>query len=60
IGGLAALTPAAQADTPIACSENALVAAINLANSTPAADPLTANTPNNCVGSVPAVPNCTG
>jgi hypothetical protein len=22
--------------------------------------PITANTPNNCVGSVPAVPNCTG
>jgi len=22
--------------------------------------PITANTPNNCVGSAPAVPNCTG
>ncbi len=40
-GGMAALTPAAWADTiPVACSENALVAAINLANSTPAADTL--------------------
>jgi predicted outer membrane repeat protein len=40
-GGMAALTPAAWADTiPVACSENALVAAITLANSTPAADTL--------------------
>jgi hypothetical protein len=39
-GGLAALTPAAQADTPVACSEDALVAAINLANTTSAADTL--------------------
>src|SRR6476661_5522987 len=37
-GGMAALTPAAQAD--VACSEDALVAAINLANSTPATDTL--------------------
>jgi hypothetical protein len=39
-GGMAALTPAAQAATPVACSETALVAAINLANSTSAADTL--------------------
>jgi hypothetical protein len=39
-GGMAALTPAAQAATPVACSETALVAAITLANSTPAADTL--------------------
>jgi hypothetical protein len=39
-GGLAALTPAAQATTPVACSENALVAAITLANTTSAADTL--------------------
>jgi hypothetical protein len=43
-GGMAALTPAAQASAPtpipVACSENALVAAVNLANSTPAADTL--------------------
>ncbi|HET9138140.1 hypothetical protein [Actinophytocola sp.] len=40
-GGLVALTPAAQAITiPVACSENALVAAVNLANSTAAADTL--------------------
>ncbi|HEV8555562.1 MAG TPA: hypothetical protein VGR06_04090 [Actinophytocola sp.] len=40
-GGLVALTPAAQAITiPVACSENALVAAVNLANSTPTADTL--------------------
>src|SRR5947208_12058916 len=40
-GGLVALTPAAQAITiPVACSENALVAAVNLANSTSAADTL--------------------
>jgi len=40
-GGMAALTPAAQAATPVACSENALVAAVNLANQTSAADTLT-------------------
>ena len=39
-GGIAALTPAAQADIPVACSEDALVAAINLANTTSAADTL--------------------
>jgi hypothetical protein len=39
-GGMAALTPAAQADTPVACSEDALVAAVTLANSTSAADTL--------------------
>jgi hypothetical protein len=40
-GGMVALTPAAQADTiPVACSENALVAAVNQANSTSAADTL--------------------
>lgn len=41
-GGMVALTPAAQAiGIPVACSENALVAAVNLANSTAAADTLT-------------------
>jgi len=41
VGGMAALTPAAWAITiPVACSENALVAAVNLANSTSAADTL--------------------
>jgi predicted outer membrane repeat protein len=41
-GGMAALTPAAQAATiPVACSEDALVTAVNLANSTPTADTLT-------------------
>jgi hypothetical protein len=40
-GGLIVLAPAAQAITiPVACSENALVAAVNLANSTPTADTL--------------------
>jgi hypothetical protein len=40
-GGMAALTPAAQAATiPVACSENALVTAVNLANSTATADTL--------------------
>jgi hypothetical protein len=40
-GGLVALAPAAQASTiPVACSENDLVAAVNLANSTSAADTL--------------------
>lgn len=40
-GGMAALTPAAWAITiPVACSENALVAAVNLANTTPTADTL--------------------
>ena len=35
-GGLIVVTPAAQAITiPVACSENALVAAVNRANSTP-------------------------
>jgi hypothetical protein len=41
-GGMAALTPAAQAITiPVACSENALVAAVTLANSTSDKDTLT-------------------
>ncbi len=41
VGGLAALAPSAQADSlPVACSETALVAAVNLANSTVAADTL--------------------
>jgi hypothetical protein len=40
-GSVIALAPAAQAITiPVACSENALVAAVNLANSTPTADTL--------------------
>ena len=40
-GGMVALTPAAQAITiPVACSEMALVNAVNLANSTSAADTL--------------------
>ncbi|TCO45932.1 hypothetical protein [Actinocrispum wychmicini] len=40
-GGVTALAPLAQAITiPVACSENALVAAVNLANSTPTADTL--------------------
>ncbi|MBB6438471.1 hypothetical protein [Streptomyces candidus] len=40
-GGLAATTTAAHAATiPVACSENALVAAVNLANSTSAPDTL--------------------
>jgi len=39
-GGVATLTPAAQASTPVACSENALVDAINLANTTSAKDTL--------------------
>jgi predicted outer membrane repeat protein len=39
-GGMAALTPAAQAATPVACSENDLVAAVTLANTTSAADTL--------------------
>lgn len=39
-GGLAALTPAAQASIPVACSENDLVDAVNLANSTSANDTL--------------------
>lgn len=40
-GGMAAFVPAAQAITiPVACSENALVAAVNLANSTATADTL--------------------
>jgi hypothetical protein len=39
--GLVVLAPAAQAITiPVACSENALVAAVNLANSTPTSDTL--------------------
>jgi hypothetical protein len=40
-GGLVALAPVAGAITiPVACSENALVAAVNLANSTPTSDTL--------------------
>lgn len=39
--GLVVLAPVAQAITiPVACSENALVAAVNLANTTPASDTL--------------------
>jgi predicted outer membrane repeat protein len=41
VGGVATVTPAAWAITiPVACSENALVAAVNLANSTSASDTL--------------------
>jgi predicted outer membrane repeat protein len=41
-GGMAIFVPAAQAITiPVACSEDALVAAVNLANSTAAKDTLT-------------------
>jgi hypothetical protein len=41
VGGLVALPSVAQAITiPVACSENALVAAVNLANSTPISDTL--------------------
>ena len=40
-GGLVIVAPAAQAiGIPVACSENALVVAVNLANSTSAADTL--------------------
>jgi hypothetical protein len=40
-GGLIVSAPAAQAITiPVACSQNALVAAVNLANSTPTSDTL--------------------
>jgi parallel beta-helix repeat protein len=40
-GGMVTFTPAAQAATiPVACSQNALVAAVRLANSTTAADTL--------------------
>ena len=40
-GGLMVAAPAAQAITiPVACSETALVAAVNLANSTPTSDTL--------------------
>lgn len=40
-GGLVIIAPAAQAITiPVACGENALVTAVNQANSTPAADTL--------------------
>jgi hypothetical protein len=38
--GIIAAIPAAAQATPVACSENALVAAINVANTTPAADTL--------------------
>jgi hypothetical protein len=41
-GGMITLVPAAWATTiPVACSESALVSAVNLANSTPAKDTLT-------------------
>ncbi|MEU4742647.1 hypothetical protein AB0G02_19590 [Actinosynnema sp. NPDC023658] len=41
VGATATFTPAAQAATiPVACGENALVTAVNLANSTPTADTL--------------------
>ncbi len=41
VGAMAVVAPAAHAITiPVACSENALVAAVNLANSTAAADTL--------------------
>jgi hypothetical protein len=41
VGGMALVAPAAQAITiPVACSENALVVAVNLANNTPGADTL--------------------
>jgi hypothetical protein len=64
-GGIAAVSSTATTLTQTAVSNNA--AALTAGGvyrqggtMTTTNSPITANTPNNCVGSAPAVPNCTG
>ena len=64
-GGIAAVNSTATTLTQTAISTNqALLTAGGVyrqgGTMTTTNTPITANTPNNCVGSVPAVPNCTG
>jgi hypothetical protein len=64
-GGIAAVSSTATTLTQTAVSTNhAVLTAGGVYRSggtmTTTNSPITANTPNNCVGSVPAVPNCTG
>jgi predicted outer membrane repeat protein len=64
-GGIAAVDSTATTLTQTAVTaNNALLTAGGVyrqgGTMTTTNSPITANTPNNCVGSVPAVPNCTG
>jgi parallel beta-helix repeat protein len=64
-GGIAAVNSTATTLTQTAVSTNhALLTAGGVyrqgGTMTTTTTPITANTPNNCVGSVPAVPHCTG
>ena len=63
-GAIAAINSTATTLTNIAVTTNRATGAggvLRLGGTmTTTASPITANTPNNCVGSVPAVPNCTG
>jgi hypothetical protein len=64
-GGIAAINSTATTLTQVAVTVNhAGITAGGVYRSggtmTTTNSPITANTPNNCVGSAPAVPNCTG
>ena len=67
-GGIAALNSTATTLTQTAVTDNHALLLLGTAGGvyrqggtmTTTNSPITANTPNNCVGSVPAVPNCTG
>jgi hypothetical protein len=67
-GGIAAVNSTATTLTQTAVTNNHALLAVGNSGGvyrqggtmTTTNSPITANTPNNCVGSVPAVPNCTG
>jgi len=67
-GGIAAVNATATTLTQTAVTNNHALLAVGVSGGvyrqggtmTTTNSPITANTPNNCVGSVPAVPNCTG
>jgi len=67
-GGISALNSTATTLTQTAVTDNHALLLLGTAGGvyrqggtmTTTNSPITANTPNNCVGSVPAVPNCTG
>ncbi|MEV8437529.1 hypothetical protein AB0425_09180 [Actinosynnema sp. NPDC051121] len=67
-GGISAVDATATTLTQTAVTDNHALAALGQSGGvyrrngtmTTTNSPITANTPNNCVGSTPAVPNCTG
>ena len=67
-GGISAINSTATTLTQTAVTNNHALLAVGNSGGvyrqggtmTTTNSPITANTPNNCVGSVPAVPNCTG